>query len=378
MSLFLDLHALQSVPAANLNRDDLGSPKTVRYGNADRIRVSSQSWKRVIRHGVERDLGEKAARSRLVPMKVKAALQKAGWDATLAEFAGAQVAACARDKGLKTEAAGHTSVLLFLPEAGIADLAALCEAHKEALTAAMGKKPAKGKTVQALPIAEVAGILKRRTASISLFGRMLAELPGANVDGAAQVAHAMTTHAAEPQRDYFTAVDDWLPDGDTGSGHLDTAEFSAGVFYRFASVNLDDLLKNLEGERKLARTVISSFADQFLMSLPQAKKNSTAPHTIPDLAYLAVREHRPVSLAAAFETPVAADHSGGFSAPSRTALNTYAKNVDRLTGGRWRTFHGHAGIDENPWDGLGTPHSSYPQLVEAAVAAALPETRDNQ
>ncbi|MEU5821303.1 type I-E CRISPR-associated protein Cas7/Cse4/CasC, partial [Streptomyces sp. NPDC047803] len=30
---------------------------------------------------------------------------------------------------------------------------------------------------------------KRRTASISLLGRMLAELPDANVDGAAQVAH---------------------------------------------------------------------------------------------------------------------------------------------------------------------------------------------
>ncbi|WP_434099658.1 type I-E CRISPR-associated protein Cas7/Cse4/CasC [Streptomyces minutiscleroticus] len=29
-----------------MNRDDLGSPKQVRYGNAPRIRVSSQSWRR--------------------------------------------------------------------------------------------------------------------------------------------------------------------------------------------------------------------------------------------------------------------------------------------------------------------------------------------
>ncbi|WP_406349231.1 type I-E CRISPR-associated protein Cas7/Cse4/CasC [Streptomyces sp. NBC_00144] len=62
MTLYLDLNALQSVPAANLNRDDLGSPKQVRYGDALRIRVSSQSWKRPIRIGVEKDLGEKAAR----------------------------------------------------------------------------------------------------------------------------------------------------------------------------------------------------------------------------------------------------------------------------------------------------------------------------
>ncbi|MGW2460545.1 type I-E CRISPR-associated protein Cas7/Cse4/CasC, partial [Streptomyces sp. NPDC001761] len=32
------------------------------------------------------------------------------------------------------------------------------------------------------------------------------------------VAHAFTTHTAEPQRDYFTAVDDWLDEAETGSG----------------------------------------------------------------------------------------------------------------------------------------------------------------
>jgi CRISPR system Cascade subunit CasC len=231
MTLYLDLSALQSVPAANLNRDDLGSPKQVRYGNASRIRVSSQSWKRAIRLGVEQDLGEKAARTRLVPAKVQHALQKADWPAELAAFAGAQVAASAGKKGIGTEAAGHTSVLLFLPEAAIDELAAVCAEHRQALEAAQGKK----KPSQVLPPHQIEQILKRRTASISLLGRMLAELPDANVDGAAQVAHAFTTHAAEPQRDYFTAVDDWLGEAETGSGHLDTAEFSAGVFYRYAT-----------------------------------------------------------------------------------------------------------------------------------------------
>ncbi|WP_455771274.1 type I-E CRISPR-associated protein Cas7/Cse4/CasC [Streptomyces griseofuscus] len=196
MTLYLDLSALQSVPAANLNRDDLGSPKQVRYGNALRIRVSSQSWKRVIRHGVEQDLGEKAARTRMVPVKVRHALERAGWPADLATFAGAQVAASAGKKGIGTEKAGHTSVLLFLPEAAIDELATVCTEHREALEAAHGKK----NPGQILPPSTVEEILKRRTASISLLGRMLAELPDANVDGAAQVAHAFTTHAAEPQR----------------------------------------------------------------------------------------------------------------------------------------------------------------------------------
>lgn len=375
MSTFVDLHAIQSVPAANLNRDDLGSPKTVTYGNTSRIRVSSQSWKRVIRHGVEHDLGEKAARTRLVPLKVKAALEAAGWPSDLAEFAGSQVATSATKKPLKTEAAGHTSVLLFLPENGIEELAAVCTEHREALQEGLDKK----NPGALLPTARIEEILKRRTASISLLGRMLAELPGANVDGAAQVAHAFTTHASEPQRDYFTAVDDWLGESETGSGHLSTAEFSAGVFYRFASVNLTDLLRNLEGDTKAARTVLASFADQFLMSLPQAKKNSTAPHTLPDLAYLAVRTQRPLSLAAAFETPVTADHHGGFSAPSRAALAGYARDMNRLTGDRNRTFHGHATITTTaPLDGIGAAHASFPDLIGAAVDAALPEGGDQQ
>ncbi|MFJ4713565.1 type I-E CRISPR-associated protein Cas7/Cse4/CasC [Streptomyces sp. NPDC088785] len=375
MTLYLDLSALQSVPAANLNRDDLGSPKQVRYGNAPRIRVSSQSWKRAIRLAVEQDLGERAARTRLVPSKVQRALEKAGWPAELATFAGNQVAVSAGKKGIGTETAGHTSVLLFLPEAAIDELVTVCTEHREDLEAAQPKK----KPGQVLPPQGIETILKRRTASISLLGRMLAELPDANVDGAAQVAHAFTTHAAEPQRDYFTAVDDWLGEAETGSGHLDTAEFSAGVFYRYATVNVADLLKNLEGDTKAARTVLSSFAQHFLLSLPQAKKNSTAPHTVPDLAYLAVREHRPLSLAAAFETPVTGDRQGGFSRPSRTVLATYADNLNRLTGNRNRRFHGHTVIDpQEQHASLGAAHDSYDELIDAAVEAAVPGAGDQE
>lgn len=47
--LFLDIHAIQTVPPSNINRDDTGSPKTAQYGGVTRARVSSQSWKRAIR-----------------------------------------------------------------------------------------------------------------------------------------------------------------------------------------------------------------------------------------------------------------------------------------------------------------------------------------
>lgn len=47
--LFLDIHAIQTMPPANINRDDTGSPKTAQYGGVTRARVSSQSWKSVMR-----------------------------------------------------------------------------------------------------------------------------------------------------------------------------------------------------------------------------------------------------------------------------------------------------------------------------------------
>ncbi|MFC1417759.1 type I-E CRISPR-associated protein Cas7/Cse4/CasC [Streptacidiphilus cavernicola] len=374
MALYIDLHVLQSVPFSNLNRDDLGSPKTVRYGSTDRVRVSSQSWKREIRHEVEERLGEYARRTRLVPAKVAETLVASdhGWPEDLAKFAGEQVARSAGKDGLKTEEGGKTSVLLYLPQRGIEELAVLCAEHRPELEAALGTKAkaAKAKDAALLPRDRVNNILKSRTATIDLFGRMLAELPGGKVDGAVQVAHAFTTHGSDPQRDFFTAVDDWLPAVETGSGHMQTGEFATGNFYRFATVNLTDLLKNLGQDRTRARELVELFIDAYLMSIPQAKKNSTAAHTLPDLAYFAVRDRRPVSFAAAFEQPVRAS-AGGFAEPARRDLDTYAAAVQRLTGGRGRLAHGHACIDDKPLENLGTRHSSFADFTDAALDTAF-------
>ena len=49
MEKFIQFHLLTSLPPANLNRDDLGRPKTAKMGGVDRLRVSSQSLKRAWR-----------------------------------------------------------------------------------------------------------------------------------------------------------------------------------------------------------------------------------------------------------------------------------------------------------------------------------------
>ena len=49
MSRFLQLHLLTFFPPANLNRDDLGRPKTAIVGGVTRLRLSSQALKRAWR-----------------------------------------------------------------------------------------------------------------------------------------------------------------------------------------------------------------------------------------------------------------------------------------------------------------------------------------
>lgn len=46
---YVDVHVIQTVPPANMNRDDQGNPKDAMYGGVRRSRVSSQAWKRATR-----------------------------------------------------------------------------------------------------------------------------------------------------------------------------------------------------------------------------------------------------------------------------------------------------------------------------------------
>jgi hypothetical protein len=86
-----------------------------------------------------------------------------------------------------------------------------------------------------VPTDAVVEAVSARNSMINLFGRVLARIALSKVDRAVQVAHAFTIHIAEPEVDFFTAVDDLSQAGDTGSAGMNNVEISAGVFYRRAS-----------------------------------------------------------------------------------------------------------------------------------------------
>ena len=66
------------------------------------------------------------------------------------------------------------------------------------------------------------------------------------VEAALQVAHAISTHEARPEVDYYVAADD-IPGDDAGAGYVDEAMFASACFYKYFSIHWETLVENLEG-----------------------------------------------------------------------------------------------------------------------------------
>ena len=143
---------------------------------------------------------------------------------------------------------------------------------------------------------------------IGLFGRMLAEVPGMNIDAACQVAHMISTNKVDMDFDYFTAVDDLNPKEETGAGMIGTTGFNSSCFYGYALIDADQLATNLGGDQMLAAEGIKTFLKSSLHAIPTGKQNSFAAQTPPSLFMVVVRENgaMPWSLANAFVKPVSA------------------------------------------------------------------------
>jgi len=167
---------------------------------------------------------------------------------------------------------------------------------------------------------------------VALSGRMATSGLMTTVDGALAVAHVITTHAVDADIDWFTAVDDLQ---EIGSGHLDTQEFSSGVFYRYASLNISQLQGNLgNASREKVLEIAAHVLHLIATVVPSAKQQSFAAYNPADLAMVSFSDI-PVSLANAFEEPVKSLPGGGFLKPSVDAMHEY-----------WRNVHSGYGIDE--------------------------------
>jgi CRISPR system Cascade subunit CasC len=147
---------------------------------------------------------------------------------------------------------------------------------------------------------------------------MVADIPSLNVDAAVQVGHALSTHEAELEFDYFTAVDDEQKKGEeTGAGMIGTIGFNSATLYRYATLGLHQLGHTL-GNDEAARDAVGEFLTSFARSMPTGYGNSFAHRTLPSLVTVVVRADQPVNLVSAFEEPVTA--TAGIAAESARRL----------------------------------------------------------
>lgn len=342
--MYLELHVIQNYAPSNLNRDDTGSPKDCVFGGARRARISSQCLKRAIR----RDLAESgllrhedlAVRTKRLASEIKDGLIDIGHPSDEAEGV-AGVALGAMGFGLGDDA--KTEYLLFLGRREIEQIVALCaESWDELVTLrpSEDKRPKKGEIKlpefkkQALSFLDGG-----RAVDLALFGRMLADLPERNTDAACQVAHAVSTHSVSVEFDYYTAVDDLLPEDTMGADMIGTVEFNSACFYRYLNLDIDTLARHLEGDADLLAAAVRAFVRAAILSVPTGKQNSMAAQNPPSFALAVVRERGLWSLANAFATPIdVKKEPTGLVCASVEALDRYWSSLvaslgdDQITG----------------------------------------------
>ncbi|MDD4255674.1 MAG: type I-E CRISPR-associated protein Cas7/Cse4/CasC [Methanofollis sp.] len=374
MSEFIQLHILASYPPSNLNRDDLGRPKTAMMGGSQRLRISSQSLKRAWRtsdqfeeslHGLigirTRSLGEKiygamvsgqqlmdvVAGEKSDPVRPPLSEEDALiWSAGIADAYGALESPKEWEKGpqykqmihfrpSEIQAIDNLIAVIAGPEESAKDLeidlgdlkqmGSLISEGKSLTDPQKKKKNNLNKQVRSITLFK-----KDTAADISMFGRMMADATDYNVEAAVQVAHAITVHEVAVEDDYFTAVDD-LNRGEenAGAGHLGESEFAAGLFYLYLCINRDLLVENLGGDETLANDALRALTETAVKVAPTGKQASFASRAY--ASYLLAERgcQQPRSLSVAYLTPL---RDRNLLESAITSLQETRKKMDAVYG----------------------------------------------
>ena len=302
MHRFLQLHLLTCYPPSNLNRDDLGRPKTAVMGGALRLRVSSQSLKRAWRTSElfkSALSGHLGTRTKEMGVQVYKALRQK----EIGEKQALEWAKSIADVFGKVKKADKENPL---EELEIEQLAHFSPEEQAVIDTLIGKLTA---TQQPPSKDDLALLRKHHTAAdIALFGRMLADAPAYNTEAAAQIAHAFSVHKVQVEDDFFTAVDDLnTGEEDVGAGHMGETEFGAAVYYLYICIDHALLLENLSNNTDLTRRTLAALIECSATIAPTGKQNSFASRAYASYVIAEKGDQQPRSLAVAYLKPVSGE-----------------------------------------------------------------------
>lgn len=328
MTMFIELHLLQSFAPANLNRDDTGSPKDAIFGGHRRARISSQAFKAAIRR--EPVFAEKTAvpigqRTKRMAGEITKRLEERGRNPEEAAKVAAGFAKAYAGK-MDNKQQNKTSVLIYLSDTEFGWMAQQLDQNWEIAFREVTEEKPKEKITDDL-VKQLIKQTERRTSApdIALFGRMLADKPETNIDAACQVAHALSTHSVRMEMDYYTAMDHLKPDDTAGADMVGFTSFNSACYYRYLRIDWRQLVENLK-DVDLARRTVEGFLRSAMTAIPTGKQNAFAAQNCTNLALAVARnDGKSWNLVNAFETPVRAarEPETGYIAPSIQALDAY-------------------------------------------------------
>jgi CRISPR system Cascade subunit CasC len=336
--MFLQIHTITTYPASLLNRDDAGLAKRIPFGNATRLRVSSQCLKRHWREAFTRDLPDLPDGQRTRLFFTRTVLPKAiaaGVPESVASHLIGPLANAVIQGGVKEDGNLSQPVLFGLREADYLVQLIVAASREENPAEALGNR------LKSRPEKDNFKAMSKSAAGLTaaLFGRMVTSDLLARVDAPVHVAHAFTVHAAYTEMDYFTVVDDLNRDDETGAAHANQTELGAGIYYGYVVIDVPLLVSNLMGceykdwrvqDSTTARKVLSALIDGILRQSPGAKLGSTAPHAWADFMLLETGTIQPRALANSFLDAVPLN--GDVRQVATHRLADYLGKLDRMYG----------------------------------------------
>lgn len=325
MSNSVMLHILQNLPPGCWVRDDNNEPKTFRTPGSVRHYLSSQSQKKAIRSHPFLNKTKKDETwntrniSKLIYKKLEENLDINNIDnkdiikqnVTLEEI----------DNILKRVKINNVMIYIGSPE-----IEAIVNVIISKFTMKDGVYDSSNITKN-----EIEDIIKKECHTInqSLFGRMIAEIADAKIDGAVQTGIAFSTHNSPLEFDFFTAVDDFN-DSNQGSGHMGYQPFVSSCIYKCYNLDLMLLENNLVNNQYNIKDIAKDFLMAAIVSQSGSKQNSMFSPVYPDFILIEkYKDGSPISLANAFETPVVADNNGSIVVPSINKLLNYRDRINK-------------------------------------------------
>lgn len=309
------VHKVMTVGGTLLNRDDSNSQKTLRFGNAERARLSSACQKKVVREVVRTSLGDsigyraKESWNLYAKQYYTENKERFGFSNEDIETASSKVMG-------KNGIFNNTMYLTKREFEQI--LTTIAEKRLWEKT----KKDTKGKeTLDKDAIKkELKGYTNYLTWDIAFFGRMIAD-NGMGLDtvkGAYYESHALGLNKFNLESDTFVATEDLLSEFiPQGAAHFDATgtDISSNTFYDTIAIDLytvvmekirfyeDDITEELVAELvKEAKQIACNIVDCYVYAVPQSKQNSMLSSPLPDCIFVNVKYRDENSLASNFIT----------------------------------------------------------------------------